>query len=95
MKSYKKILYNMNLLKKNDVNIVCHVILKYNLTTFFKCESDGTTPTDLVRLNLHWQMWDLSYEFEHHKTLKENYEEFASEQQKDKIFSIKFIFMIF
>ncbi|CAM4925744.1 unnamed protein product [Rotaria socialis] len=62
-----------------------HVILKYNLGTFLKCESDGATSIDLVRLNQHWQMWDRLYEFGHHKTLNENYEESSSKQQKDKI----------
>ena len=76
------------LVDKNYINVVRHVIIKYNLRTFFKRESDGATPIEVARLNQHWKMWDLLFEFGDDKTLNETYEQFASKKQRDKMMNI-------
>ncbi|CAF0767591.1 unnamed protein product [Adineta steineri] len=76
------------LVDKNYLEVVRHVISKYQLRTFFKRESDGLTPIDLAKLNEDWDMWDLLIEFDDDKTIKETYDQFAIKQQKDKMMNI-------
>ena len=76
------------LVDKNYVNVVRHVIIKYNLRTYFKRDSDGATPIDLAKINKDWDMWNLLYEFADDKTLNQTYDEFASKKLKDKMMNI-------
>jgi RNA-binding protein YhbY len=76
------------LVEKNYLDVVQHVIVKYNLRTFFKRESDQATPIELARTNHLWKMWELLYEFGDDKTLTETYDQFASKKQKDRMMNI-------
>jgi hypothetical protein len=79
------------LVDKKYVDVVRHVISKYNLRIFFKRELDGLTPLELARSNQDWKMFDLLIEFGDDKTLNETYEQFANKKQKDKMMNIIWI----
>ena len=76
------------LVEHNCLDVVRHLISKYQLRTFFKRESDGLTPLQLAHEKNYSQMKDLLMEFTDDKTSNEINEQSLTKEEKEKMMNI-------
>ncbi len=79
------------LVEKDYLDVVRHVISKYKLRTFFKRESDGLTPLELAQFNRNEEMSHLLIQFRDDQTLTETSEQFSRNKSNDQFLNIVWI----